>query len=104
MKITRTCDACGIALKGSIRVGGASLCWKCFPAVREEVDKAIAEGKKPSAIGIAREMFREQYSSGTFTMRDVPEKLWQKARVFATKNKISLRDLVLEAVRQYIGE
>lgn len=98
----RTCDACGKSLQGGISMGGAIICRKCEPDINEEINRLHAEGKPVSAIAIARKIFRETYSAGNYLLRDIPEELWTAAKHRAVDEGISLRELTLKALQEYI--
>ena len=99
----RTCDACGKPLKGGISMGGALLCRSCEPDVKAEIDRLQAAGEPVSAIAVARSMFRETYSAGNYLLRDIPEELWNQAKHKAIDKGMDLRELILDAIRKYIG-
>jgi len=99
----RTCDACGKPLKGGISMGGALVCLKCEPDIKAEINRLQAEGKPVSAIAIARNIFRETYSAGNYLLRDIPEDLWIAAKHKAVDKGMDLRELILDAIRKYIG-
>jgi hypothetical protein len=48
-------------------------------------------------------MFRETHSAGSYLLRDIPNDLWTQAKHTAIDKSLSLRDLILEAVRAYIS-
>lgn len=98
----RMCDACGKPLKGGTSMGGATVCRKCEPDVKAEINRLQAEGKPVSAIAIARKMFRETYSAGNYLLRDIPAELWAAAKHKAVDKGMNLRELILDAVREYI--
>ena len=83
-------------------MGGASLCRKCEPDVKAEINRLQAEGKPASAIAVARKMFRETYSAGNYLLRDIPENLWIAAKLKAMDKGMDLRELILDAVREYV--
>jgi len=85
-------------------MGGATVCRKCEPDVKAEINRLQAEGKPVSAIAIARSIFRETYSAGNYLLRDVPEDLWTAAKHKAVDKGMNLRELILDAVREYIGK
>jgi hypothetical protein len=97
------CDACGKSLQGGVGIGGAMLCRTCAEDVRQEVDQLHAEGKPVNALGIARRIFREQHSAGGYLLRDIPQDLWTQAKHAAIDKGLSLRDLILDAVRAYLA-
>jgi len=99
----RTCDACGKPLKGGISMGGATLCRSCEPDIKAEINRLQAEGKPVSAIAIARSIFRETHSAGNYLLRDIPEDLWIAAKHEAMDKGMNLRELILDAIREYIG-
>ena len=99
----RMCDACGKPLKGGASMGGATVCRKCEPDVKAEINRLQAEGKPVSAIAIARKMFRETYSAGNYLLRDIPAELWAAAKHKAVDEKLNLRELILKALQEYLG-
>ena len=104
----RTCDACGkpIFINGinGISMGSAIICWSCEPDVKAEIDRLQAAGKPVSAIAIARKIFRENYSAGSYLLRDIPRDLWIAAKHKAVDKGMSLRELILDAIREYISK
>ena len=100
----RTCDACGKPLKGGTSMGGATVCRKCEPDVKAEINRLQAEGKPVSAIAIARSIFRETYSAGNYLLRDIPEDLWIAAKHKAIDKGMDLRELILDAIREYVSK
>ena len=48
-------------------------------------------------------MFRETYSAGNYLLRDIPENLWVAAKLKAMDEGMNLRELILDAIREYIG-
>jgi len=100
----KTCDACGKPLKGGISMGGALVCLKCEPDILAEINRLQTEGKPVSAIAIARKMFRETYSAGNYLLRDIPEDLWNQAKHKAIDKGMDLRELILDAIREYISK
>lgn len=100
----RSCDACGKPLKGGISMGGALLCRKCEPNIKAEINRLQAEGKPVSAIAIARKIFRETHSAGSYLLRDIPEDLWNQAKHKAIDKGMDLRELILDAVREYVSK
>ena len=84
-------------------MGGALICRECEPDIKSEIDRLHAEGKPVSAIAIARKMFRETYSAGNYLLRDIPEELWNQAKHKAIDKGMDLRELILDAIRKYIG-
>lgn len=100
----RTCDACGKPLKGGISMGGALLCRICEPDVSAEIDRLRTEGKPVSAIAIARKIFRETHSAGNYLLRDIPDELWTAAKHKAIDKGMDLRELILDAIREYVGK
>ena len=100
----RTCDACGTPLKGGIPLGGALVCRICEPDINAEINRLQAEGKPVSAIAIARKMFRETYSAGNYMLRDIPKDLWIAAKHKAVDKGMDLRELILDAIREYVSK
>ena len=100
----RTCDACGTPLKGGIPLGGALVCRICEPDISAEINRLQAEGKPASALAIARNIFRETHSAGHYLLRDIPDELWTAAKHKAVDKGMNLRELLLEALWEYISK
>ena len=96
------CDACGKQIRGGTGVGRAILCRTCFPDVLAEVERLREEGTPADAITIARRIFRETYSAGNYLLRDVPAELWTAAKHRAIDEGMSLRELILKALQEYL--
>lgn len=96
------CEACGKPVVGGVSIGGTLLCLPCAEDVRTEIDRLRAEGKPVNAMGIARKIFRETHSAGGYLLRDIPEELWNQAKHKAVDEGLSLRDLLLKALREYL--
>jgi hypothetical protein len=47
-------------------------------------------------------MFRESCVPGGYLLRDIPKKLWDKAKNKAVDKGITLRELILQAVKEFI--
>ena len=95
------CDACG-SEKASLRMGGAVLCRDCEPRIREEMESLRAGGKPVNVLHIARRIYKESHSGGNYLLRDYPAKLWERAQHHAVSSKMSMRDLLLDAVEEYL--
>jgi len=100
----RTCDACGTPLKGGISLGGALVCRICEPDINAEINRLQAEGKPVNALAIARNIFRETHSAGNYLLRDIPKDLWIAAKHKAVDKGMDLRELILDAIREYISK
>ena len=100
----RTCDACGKPIDSGVVIGGATVCRSCEPEVKAEIDRLQAEGKPVNAIAIARSIFRETHSAGNYLLRDIPEELWTVAKHKAVDKGMNLRELILDAVREYVSK
>jgi hypothetical protein len=98
----KTCDACGKPVSSGISVGGALLCRSCEPDVKAEIDRLQAAGEPVRTIAIARSLFRENYSAGNYLLRDIPEDLWIAAKHKAVDKDMDLRELILDAIREYV--
>ena len=100
----RMCDACGKHMQSGTGVGRATLCRTCLPDVLAEVERLREEGKPTDALAIARQIFRETHSAGSYLLRDIPAELWTAAKHKAVDKGMNLRELILDAVREYIGK
>ena len=68
-----------------------------------EIEQLRAAGKPVNAVQIARKLFRETSSAGSYLLRDIPEDLWTAAKHKAVDKGHSLRDLILQALRSYLA-
>ena len=100
----RMCDACGQQIQGGTGVGRATLCRTCLPDVMVEIERIREEGKPTDALTIARRLFRETHSAGSYLLRDIPAELWTAAKHRAVDDGMSLRELILKALQEYIGK
>lgn len=98
----KPCDACGTTKNIHGSLGGAMLCKAHYYDISAEVDKLRAEGKQVNVMGIARRMYRDAYDTGNYILRDVPAELLNDAKRKALETGISLRELIMDALRQYI--
>lgn len=101
---TRQCAACGTTKKLGPSLGGVLLCNDHYHDISARVEQLRGEGKQVNVAGIARQMFREQYSTGNYILRDIPKELWDVAKRRAFDNGVSLRELVLTAIEKYVTE
>lgn len=85
-------------------MGGVLLCRQCEPDVKAEIDRLHAEGKPVNVSQIAREMFREGYSAGSYLLRDIPEELWNQAKHKAVDEGLNLRELILKSLQEYVNK
>lgn len=99
---TRQCAACGTTKKLGPSLGGVLLCNDHYHDISAQVAQLRAEGKQVNVAGIARQMFREQYSTGNYILRDIPKELWDTAKHKAFDDGVSLRELVLTAIEKYV--
>lgn len=98
----RKCEACGTTKNVAGSLGGVILCKAHLADIDAEVAALRAEGKQVNVMGIARRMFREQYSTGNYILRDIPAELWDRAKQRAFDDGVSLRELILDAIEKYI--
>ena len=94
----KKCEACGTTKNVAGSLGGVILCRAHMADIEAEVTALRAEGKQVNVMGIARRMFREQYSTGDYILRDIPQELWDRAKHRAIDDGVSLRELLLEAL------
>lgn len=96
------CPACGKDTKGGISLGGTLLCRECAADIEIEVERLRAEGKQVNVAIIARKMFRESCVPGGYLLRDIPQELWDKAKHKAIDKGLTLRELILQATKEFI--
>jgi len=97
----RTCDACGKP-EISSSIGGAFLCRTCAVDVKAEIDTVRSQGKQINALGIARKIYRETFSTGNYMLRDIPADLMNAAKQKALDESSSVRDIILKSLRLYL--
>ena len=94
----RMCDAC--ANTRAYEVGRAILfalpsdLWWRIERLREE--------GTTDALAVARQIFRETHSAGSYLLRDVPEELWTAAKHRAVDEGLNLRELIMKALQEYL--
>lgn len=98
----KNCAACGKDTKGGISLGGTLLCRECAADVEIEIERLRAEGKQVNVSYIARRMFRESCTPGGYLLRDIPQDLWDKVKHKALDKGMSLREFVLQAIREFV--
>src|SRR5690606_3987728 len=96
------CDACGKLITDGTGVGRAILCRTCFPDVMAEIERHREAGKPTDAITIARQIFRETHSVGSYLLPDIPEQLWIAAKYKAVDEGLTMRELILKVLPEYI--
>lgn len=101
--MSKTCAACGKP-KVDVSLGGTPLCRPCAADIEAEIEHLREKGESVSVANIARRIFRETHSAGNYLLRDIPEDLWNQAKHVAIDKGLSLRELLLEALRKYIQE
>ena len=99
--MSRHCAACG-STDIRVSLGGVQLCATCDPKIRVEIDSLRAAGKPVDVSRIALALFRAENSVGSYLLRDIPTELWDAAKHEAINKGISLRELLLDALRAYI--
>lgn len=97
----RTCAACGTTERLGPALGGVLLCRDHYADINLEIEALRDAGQPVDVTKIARRMLRE--SATTYLLRDVPDDLWAAAKHRAVDEDLSLRDLLLKALRQYLG-
>lgn len=100
--MSKKCEACGTIKNVYGSLGGVMLCKAHLADISAEVESLRSDGKQVNVMGIARRMFREQYSTGNYILRDIPQELWDRAKHRAIDDGVSLRELILEALQAYI--
>lgn len=98
----RKCEACGTTKNLGGSLGGVLLCREHFADILAQVEALRSEGKQVNVMGIARQMFREEYSTGNYILRDISKELWDAAKHRAVDDGVSLRELVLNAIQIYL--
>ena len=97
------CDACGKQIRSGTGVGRAILCRTCLPDVMGEIERLREEGKPTDALTIARQIFRQTHSAGSYLLRDIPAELWTAAKHRAVDEGLNLRELILKALQAYLN-
>ena len=97
------CAGCGSA-NARNAIGGVLLCNTCRPVVFERVEAARQSGRSADAAREARDLFRAENSVGSYLLRDIPIGLWDQAKHAAVDRGVSLRDLLLAALRRDLDD
>lgn len=97
------CAGCG-RMDARNALGGVLLCNTCKPVVLERIDAARQAGKTADAAREARDLFRAENSVGSYLLRDIPIGLWDQAKHAAVDRGVSLRDLLLAALRRDLDD
>lgn len=100
----KKCEACGTTKNINGSLGGVLLCKEHFADISAEVDQLHAAGKQVNVSGIARRMFRENFSTGNYILRDIPSELWDQAKHRAVDEGISLRELIFDALQKRLSK
>lgn len=98
----RQCEACGTTQNLGGSLGGVLLCRAHMADILVEVEAIRANGKQVNVAGIARRMYRDTNGANTYLLRDVPDDLMTAAKRKAFEQGISLRELILDALRAYL--
>jgi len=99
--MSQPCAACGQP-DARHSLGGVLLCQRCRPAIQERLETARASGKTADAAKEARALLRE--TAQDYILRDIPAELWQQAKHAAVDRGVSLRDLLLDALRKVVAK
>lgn len=95
------CEICN--KPSSHGLGGVLLCAPCSVDVEVEIAKLRADNRPVNIGHIARRLYRELYPDAkTYNLRDVPEQLLRRAKQLALDRGITLRQLILETLREYV--
>lgn len=95
---SKNCIVCGE--RRSDAIGGVILCQLHAAEVWEEIDQLRAEGKPVDAARIAYRLRRAQGQD--YIIRDIPADLWQRAKAAAALQGSTLRETVVEALRNIV--
>ena len=96
----KSCDACG-SDKGSIGMGGATLCRQCAADIQDEIDQLRAAGKPVDVMRIARRMYRESHKRSQITINLQPD-LIDLVDVQAAAEGRSRSNMSAELIRRQI--
>lgn len=98
----RQCEACGTTQNLGGSLGGVLLCKTHMADIMAAVDVLREQGQQVNVMGMARRMYRESNGANTYLLRDVPDDLITAAKHKALDQGISLRELILDALRAYL--
>lgn len=99
------CAVCGKDNRGVVEISGVSLCkHPCAQDVQVGIDRIRAEGGRPNAAGIARQLYRERQGTlDQYSLRDIPGDLWKRAKIRAVEDGTDLRAVILKALEEYLA-
>lgn len=98
------CEVCG-EIKDCAPVEGAVVCEACAPEFRQALDKARqsgAWGRARDAHFVARSLLRERGGTTQMILRDVPAPAYRTLKILAAEQGITMRELVLTALDEYV--
>ena len=100
----KTCAACGKQTNRVTALGGTLLCVEHYHDLSAKAQELHAEGKTVDVGKLAREMFREQYSAGSYLLKDIPANLWNTAKHRGIDTGETLREMLLNSLREYLAK
>lgn len=100
----KTCAACATTTGPFMGIGGCLICAKCEPEIHAKITELRENGKPVNVRHIAHALFKENHSAGNYLLRDIPENIWNKAQQESANSGKSLRDIILESLREYLGD
>lgn len=98
------CEVCG-EIKDCAPVEGAVVCEACAPEFRQALDKARnsgAWGRARDAHFVARQLLRDRGGMSQMLIRDMPAPAYKAIKVLAIERGVTVRELVLSALAEYI--
>jgi hypothetical protein len=104
MTTKRVCAACGTDQNISGSLGGVLLCRDHYQDILTEVETLRGQGKQVNVAGIARRIYREQFSTGNYTLRDIPSGLWDRVKMRALTDGVTAREVIFEALEVYLAQ
>lgn len=102
--MTRKCEACGTTKNLNGTLGGVLLCRDHYADISAQVEQLRADGKQVNVAGMARQMFREEFSTGNYILRDIPKELWDAVKQKAFEQGISIREFMLNAAQAQLDK
>ena len=99
----KICDRCGTP-NPTLPMGGAMLCRTCDAEIKPEIEVLREAGKPVNVLQIARKHFKENYSGGTYMLRDIPKELLNAWKMRAIEDQGNQRDIVLAALSEYLNK
>ena len=95
-----TCTICN--KRGAVGIGGSLFCREHAAIVEMEIERLRADGNPVDAAKIAATLRGEEGKD--YLLRDVPADLWRQAKAAAALRGVTIREVLIDALRESVGK